>query len=84
MMPILLTNISSDAHCLSWLFANSAGAHVSTRPLRATRAQEHFAEPQNVPLARPDPDPDASVLETLKALPTLRVTYALEPASKSP
>ena len=43
-----------------------------------------FAAPQNVPLVRPHPNPDASVLERLKALPTLRVTHAPQPASKSP
>jgi hypothetical protein len=32
----------------------------------------------------PDPNPDASISEGLKALYTLRVTYAPQPAAKSP
>jgi hypothetical protein len=84
MMPIRLTNISSDPHYLTWFFANSAGARVSTRILCAMRVQKHFAAPQTVPAARPNLDPDAFVLARLKALPTLRVTCMPKPASKSP
>jgi len=78
-----LTNTHNDRHRRSWLSAGSA-ACLSTRILCAMSVQKHFAAPQNVPVARPDPNPDASILERLKALPTLRVTYAPEPASKSP
>jgi hypothetical protein len=84
MTPILPTNISSDPHCLTWLFTNSAGARVSTRILFATSTQKHFAAPQTVPAARPNLDPDAFVLARSKALPTSRVTYTPEPAAKSP
>jgi hypothetical protein len=84
MMPIPLTNISSNAHRLTWLFANSAGARVSARILCAMSAQECFAERRTVPAARPDLDLDAFVLAKSKALPMSRVTYTPEPASKSP
>jgi hypothetical protein len=75
-----LTNTHNDRHRRSWLSAARA-ACVSARILCAMSVQKHFAAPQNV---RPDPNLDASVLERLKTLPTLRVTYAPEPASKSP
>ena len=78
-----LTNTYNDRHRRPWLSAGTA-ACVSAPILCAMSAmsvQKHFAAPQNV---RPDPNPDASVLERLKALPTLGVTYAPEPASKSP
>ena len=80
MTPAPLTNTHNDRHRRSWLSAGRA-ACVSARILCAMSVQKHFAAPHNV---RPDPNPDASVLETLKTPPTPRVTYAPEPASKSP
>jgi hypothetical protein len=44
---------------------------LSARILCAMSDQKHFAAPQNVPLVRPHPNPDASVLERLKALYTM-------------
>src|SRR5215471_4123750 len=76
-----LTNTHNDRHRRPWLSAGRA-ACVSARIVRAMSVQKHFAAPQNVPLVRPDPNPDASVLERLKALPTLPVTHAPQPASK--
>jgi len=83
MTPAALTNTHNDRHRRSWLSAGGA-ACVSARILCAMSIQKHFAAPQNVPVVRPDPNRDASILERLKALATLRVTYAPEPASKSP
>lgn len=83
MMVIPLTNIRNGRDCPSWLFASSA-ACVSTRILCTMRLQKHFAAPHMVPAAQPNIDPDTSVLARLKPLPTLRVTYASEPAAKSP
>ena len=78
-----LTNTHNDRHRRSWLSAGRA-ACVSARIVRAMSVQKYLAAPHNAPVVRPDPNPDASVLERLKALATLRVTYAPEPASKSP
>jgi len=83
MTPTPLTNTHNDRHRRSRLSAGSADC-VSARILCAISVQKHFAVPQNVPVVRPDLNPDASVLERLKAPPTLRVTYAPEPAAKSP
>ena len=83
MTPAALTNTHNDRHRRSWLSAGGA-ACVSARILCAMSIQKHFAAPQNVPLVRPRPNPDASVLERLQALYTLRVTYAPEPEAKSP
>jgi hypothetical protein len=81
LIPLTITRNNQDRY--SWLFASGA-ACVSTRILRAMRVQKHFAAPHTVPHARSNIDPDTSVLARLKAPPTLRVTYAPEPASKSP
>jgi hypothetical protein len=83
MTPAPLTNTHNDRHRRSWLSAGSA-ACLPARILCAMSVQKHFPAPQNVPGVPADPNPDPSVLERLKALPTLRVTYAPEPASKSP
>jgi hypothetical protein len=83
MTPAPLTNTHNDRHRRSWLSAGSA-ACLSARIWCAMTDKKHFAVPQNVPLVRPHPNPDASVLERLKALYTLRVTYPPEPAAKSP
>jgi hypothetical protein len=83
MMPIPLTNTRNGRDRPSWLFASRA-ACVPTQILCAMRVPRHFAAPRRVPAARPNIDPDTSVLATLKALPTLHVTNAPQPAAKSP
>jgi hypothetical protein len=60
MMPAPLTNTHNDRHRRSRLSAGSA-ACVSARILCAMSVQKHFAAPQNVPVVRPNPNPDASV-----------------------
>jgi len=84
MMLIALTNIRNDRYRLSRRSADSDGACVSARILCAMSVQKHSAAPQTVPAARPNPDPDVAVWARSKALPTLRITFAPEPASKSP
>jgi hypothetical protein len=83
MMLTPLTNTRNVRHRRSWL-STSGAACLSTPILCAMSVQQHSAAPHNVLAARPNPDPNASVLARLKALPALRITYTPEPASKSP
>jgi len=84
MMLIALTNIRNNRYRLSRLSADSDGACVSARILCAMTVQKQSAAPQTVPAARPNPDPDVSVVAKLKALPTSRSTSTPKPAAKSP
>lgn len=81
MMRIPRINTCNDRHRRSWLSAGS-DACVSTRISCPKNLQKHFAAPQTAPAARPNLEPNASVSAKLKALPTLCITYAPEPASK--
>ena len=62
MMLTPLTNTRNDAHCLSWLFADGAGARVSTAILRATSAQKYFTATHITPAAPPNDRPAALVV----------------------
>jgi hypothetical protein len=84
MMLIALTNIRNDRYRLSRRSPDSGGACVSARILCAMSVQKHSAAPQAVPAARPNPDPDVSVVARLKPLPTPRITSTAKPAAKSP
>ena len=84
MMSAPLTNTRIDRYRLDRLSADSDGACVSARILCTMSVQKHSAAPLTVPAARPNPDPDVSVVARLKALPTLRITSTPKPAAKSP
>jgi hypothetical protein len=84
MMPAPLTNTRNNAHHLTRLFADGAGARVSTPILRPMSAQKHLAASQIPPVARSNRHTGAFILARSKTLPTLRVTGTPKPAAKSP
>ena len=84
MMLTPLINTRNDAHRLSRLFADRAGARPSTPILRATSAQQRFAARHSAPAAPPNSHQDVLIVARPKALPTRRVTYLPKPAAKSP
>jgi hypothetical protein len=84
MMPALLTNARNRAHHLARLFADTAGACVSTQTLSATTTRKRFPAPHIAPAAPPNRHPGVLILARPKTLPTLRVTYMPKPAAKSP
>jgi hypothetical protein len=77
MMPAMFT--CNHAHHLARLFADAAGACVSTQTL-----SKYFAAPHIAPAARPNRHPGALIPARPRTLPTLRVTYTPKPAAKSP
>jgi hypothetical protein len=84
MTPALRTNTRNNAHHLSRLFADTAGACFLTQTLWATPTRKYFAALHITPAARSNRHPGTLIPARPNTLPTLHVTYTPKPTAKSP